>query len=470
MFPPTHHRPASLIAITLFCLAATGCVPKNWIVWSPDQKTAAVLSNQGLQLTQNNGKLSPVLIPNAIAATWSPDGAQLLVSETEEVIWFDDLRKNIADQQLTEILEVGQIVHHLTQSPKLDSTFLVVSDLIEKLQLTDAARAAVALYLQDELEQEAPKGLLKQDINIPTVNLVHYRLYHFTGRGAKGQLEPAYTLASNLFDRDTFHHPRFSPDGRAVAYLAGIDTSEHNALWISETKESAAAEVLADRAVAFAWAPDSKRLAWFEPVDNNDVTVMIKARAVRDAADNLRPVGPTVDMAGLVAGNTQFLHVLPDNQILFAATPIELPISANNFQAKTDLYRLDPENNFAISPVIDPSQSGPNFTRITAFSVSPNGKRLAYVDNEGRAGLIDLANGAHTVLQADKINGTSIALIPAWRGNNELTVVLDNPEKRIGGPAGAVTLWKDGAATQVLGADWPRAAFKSRLGEQNKLK
>ena len=109
-------RNASFIAVTIACLLATGCVPKNWIVWSPDGKTAAVLSDDGLQLAQPNGKISPVLNPTAVAATWSPNGKQLLVSETEEIIWFDTIRQSVADQQLTQILEIGQIVHHLSES------------------------------------------------------------------------------------------------------------------------------------------------------------------------------------------------------------------------------------------------------------------------------------------------------------------------------------------------------------------
>ncbi|MHC4994809.1 MAG: hypothetical protein ACYTGQ_07100 [Planctomycetota bacterium] len=463
-------RYTTILAVVIACLVITGCVPKNWIVWAPDGKTAAVLSDDGLQLMQPNGKMSPVLLPNAVAVTWSPDGKQLLVSETEEVIWFDDIRKSISDKQFTEIIEVGRLVHHIPKSPDLDNTYLIVSELVDKLKLSDTARSAVALYLQDELEQKIPQGLLKKDVNIPSVRLIHYRLYDFIGAGRSGKLEPNHVMASNLFDRDTFPHPRFSPDGRSVAYLAGIDTSGQNALWVTEPVDGAAAEVIADRAVAFAWAPDSKRLAYFEPVEDSDAMVLLKTRNVRDAADALRPTGKPVDVAGLVTGNTQFLEVLPDNQILFAAPPIELPITVADFKSENRLFRLDPEQKFALEQVLEPSLGGPRFERLTAFSISPNGDRLAYVDNEGRAGVIELKTGAHTAIQTEKLEGVSIALIPAWRGNKELTVMRANPENRIGATAGQVVRWRDGATQTVLGADWPRDPFKSRLGQKTKLK
>lgn len=462
----------TLILATAFTfLISTGCVPKNWIAWAPNGQTAALITDDGLQLMSPTGQLSQILIPNATTATWSPNGKQLLVSQTQEVIWFKDIQSSVSDPQFTALLNTGKIIHHLTNSPDLDSPYLLLTQIIEEFKLTDNARAALALYLQDEFDQEIPSGLIKQNVAIPTAKLLHYKLYDYI----EGQLTPSTTrpsVASTLLNTDTHQPPRFSPDGKSIAYLAPADGTASNALWITNIHDNSAIEsLIVPKAVAFDWTPDSKSLAYMEPLDTNPAFVALRAKQVRDANGDV-PNNPQVtEIAGLLTANAQFLRVLPDGQIVFLATPLNLPLPSNDFKPTHQFYQADPKEADLITQITGhPGQNSPQLTRITDASLSPDSARIAYVDNEGRAGIIQIKNGKHTPLQTEKLQGVSTALVPAWRNRHQLTFVQRHPKRGLDRPDGRVVLWSKGEIQSVLSDTWDRDTFASRLGRQTTAK
>ncbi|MBI4328035.1 MAG: hypothetical protein HY674_22620, partial [Chloroflexi bacterium] len=60
-----------------------GCLPDEFIWWSPDSQTAAVRATDGLRLAGANGRLSAVILPGEIqSAAWLPDGSSLVVSRS----------------------------------------------------------------------------------------------------------------------------------------------------------------------------------------------------------------------------------------------------------------------------------------------------------------------------------------------------------------------------------------------------
>ena len=82
-----HTLPLSMAAMVLLL---GGCLPDEFIWWSPEGQTAAVRTSKGLRLAGTNGQLSAVILPGEIqSATWLPDGSSLVVSRSFKLTNWD---------------------------------------------------------------------------------------------------------------------------------------------------------------------------------------------------------------------------------------------------------------------------------------------------------------------------------------------------------------------------------------------
>jgi len=68
-----------LLAVLLALLLLGGCYQKRF-QWSPDGKRVALITNDGLYLSDAEGKLSELLLPAVKTAAWFSDSQRLAVS------------------------------------------------------------------------------------------------------------------------------------------------------------------------------------------------------------------------------------------------------------------------------------------------------------------------------------------------------------------------------------------------------
>src|SRR6185295_10991260 len=79
-------------AILLFTLLLTGCIPER-VVWSPDGTRAAVIGDDGLHISDVDGKLSPLLVPSVKRVSWFPDSKHVVAIYSVELKNWQEMEK-----------------------------------------------------------------------------------------------------------------------------------------------------------------------------------------------------------------------------------------------------------------------------------------------------------------------------------------------------------------------------------------
>src|SRR3954466_702369 len=69
---------AIYVMCLLLALVLNGCIPER-VVWSPDGTRALVLGDDGLHISDADGKLAPVILKDVPRTAWLPDGKGFLV-------------------------------------------------------------------------------------------------------------------------------------------------------------------------------------------------------------------------------------------------------------------------------------------------------------------------------------------------------------------------------------------------------
>jgi len=90
------------------------------------------------------------------------------------------------------------------------------------------------------------------------------------------------------------------------------------------------------------------------------------------------------------------------------------------------------------------------------YEPSPDGKRIAILNEEGAVAILTLATGAVETVQA--AGSDDIVSAPVWRSAGELCFISTTTN---GQPA-QVVLWNNGT-NKVLSATWPAEARKGFL-------
>jgi hypothetical protein len=454
------------LALAATALLLGGCLPEEFIWWSPTGQVAAVRTPDGLRLTGTNGQLSAVILPGEIqSAAWLPDGSSLVVSRAFKLTNWTAIEKLIPREEAVATMQMARAVPDLlkagllasggswddlvdkflkplgmTESPALEPAFFcALSRHREQIVAAIAGFTNVAA-LQAELVSAETNGLSVCEISILPMR---------SGR-ATGQPRALIRSVRPLLDIV------LSPHDPILAFRTGDGALK------AMTLDGGSSLVVAGEGVASAaWSADGRALIHVV-MGKSDKWGEIRSRTVvKDSGELLQsaPQAETLAMAAFAFGASTRLSVLPDGRLLFASVPITLPARAASINPGAQFFLLDPGRSNA-APVAVRIKEGSLPDDLSAFAPSPDGRFVA-VGESGTdvVAVLELATGKVKII-SPLHGGWKSHTIPAWRNPRELTFAAP-PSDSATRPE--LILWQTGAPQRVLSKDWPDGVVKPWL-------
>jgi Tol biopolymer transport system component len=423
----------------------TGCVPEA-IVWSSDGSHAVVSTVNGSYLINERGDsarieeirfggigfmLSPV--------AWIPGQKSFVAFNRHEFKSWDELKEDLSPEKVAAITEMGKkILERLeTYEGSLENYKSGLSaDRADLLAAWMYARDVDPGRLEARLQAIDPNNSLWPIIR--DMKASRSSLDLFTVHGMKAtRTRPVFSAREHVI---TF---RISADAKRIALVTEkpsipdptvqqIANGEltHNQLVVRGLEEKSP-EVVVDTIVGFwpAWSADSQSLFYFHaeaPIDRNSRGILGAMNQTRlSSAEGPLVVAETQPLVDVVFPLFSKIQVLPTGQVLFAAVEKQLPAVANQGSEENGyLYLVDPKApaQFTRLNLRELDEKTQQAFVAGSYAVSPDGRQLAFGDDDRRSGVIDLHDGTIDWVQSTTMpSGMGFdGVCPAWRTDDEI--------------------------------------------------
>jgi hypothetical protein len=390
------------IAAASLLILATGCSQQR-VVWSPDGNKAAILSDDGLYLSDANGKLSGLLVSNTVMAEWFSDSRRLaLIRKLKFENW-------------------AELQPHLRAENR---------EFVQKSQIT----------------QNTFNGHEGQE------NIDLYELY--VGTIGNNQI----TLGPALIQTQQQPQPlgiRVSPTQTAIALVTDVGQRDESRLWIVAADGSAAAKIVSDDAATHPdWTKDGRSLVYInatgEKKGSDDLLLgSLVRRQVLNAAGAVEIQTAHEDLAGMLFASFLGVRCFDDGRILFVALDVQLPATTDDMPGRPQIFAWDPRHKATLTRMI-PRNALDQTPDINFFDISPDEKSLLISGEKGAVKVLSLAEGKLTEIEGAGDNDAPS--LPSWRGD-EVCYMTPSPTNSAN-HKWDVALWKDGT-NRVISANWP---------------
>lgn len=454
------------LALAAAALLFTGCLPEEFIWWSPDGQTAAIRASDGLRLASTNGRLSEVVLTGDIhSAAWLPDGSNLLVSRSFRLTNWAAAAQLIPADEAAATLQMARAVPDLLKAgltasggswADLTSTFIEPLGITDSTALEPAWNCAV-LALGPQLLAVAAAftnaaELTAEVRSAQTNGIAVHELAVLTLRNGRPAGEPRSLVRSLR----PLVNPLLCPRYPILSYQTGDGVLKALTL---DGKRSLL--VAPDHTVASAWSADGRSLFHIEMTKSDKIGEIRSGAVLNDIGQLLQdpPKTETLALAVFASEAAPRLAVLPNGRILFATVPVSLPTPASGLSPRAQFFLLDPAQPSApVQPVKITEGTLPD--DLSAFALSPDGRHVAVVEgNTDAVAVLELATGEVRIISSAH-PGCKSRLIPAWRTAAELSFAgLPSPAA----PRPELILWRPDAPTRLLSPDWPEFILKPWL-------
>lgn len=435
---------AKMLVSTLFLVLA-GCVTQR-IVWSPDGKQAAVLTDEGLYLCDADGEISGLLLPDVTTVAWFKDSRRLAVDRSLSCTNWHGLAAVLNPQSQESIRRAATELLAKLRKGNRDEVLEAEHRSEEKPFF------ARLLYLRDEGGDAAHKLLegakelkdLKVDVSTLAVAQV-----------SNGVLDVGPILAAEI---GGIVEIRISPNGAAIAYTA------EDGLSVVTIGGGEPARLVAGMAAAYPdWSPDGNSLVYITTATTNstdDIKLgVLTRRCVLNERGQVEIQSAKDDLAGLLFNDQARVRCLRDGRILFASEEWRLPVTTNDLPQRQQLFALDPERQSTLTPLVPRGTQEMLPANLSCFEVSPDEKRVAVGGDKSSVAVFTLASGNVELVQ--DATDTDLKSIPCWRSASELCYIAIQSSNTNQHKA-EVALWENGK-TRVISRTWPAPARKGVL-------
>lgn len=442
-------------------LLLAGCLEKN-ILWSPDGRRAVVFAQEGLYLTDGDGRLSSLLAPGAYRAAWLGDSRQLVIARRIRAGTWDEAARLLGAERAGQLAAI--IEEQWQKSPTDTLAWL-------RTQKTEKAETALwQIYLRDrqgadvraQLDPEAWKAWRSVQVEAHVLAVAKI----------EGEaLEWGATLFGGVGEIEEI---RVAAGDRAVAFVATPgyalpgQADDELQLWVARMGGSAA-ELIAARVAAYPdWTADGRDLAYVQANSGAERDQLrlgtLVQRPVFDAAGDWIEKSELRELAGFLFSDRVRVRCLRDGRILFNGVELSLPIAAEDFgETREQLFALDPARQATLVRLV-PRKREANLPKSLAFfEVSPDEKQVLFGDFNGAVAVLTLASGEVEEVQdaaKDNLQGQ-----PVWRAAGEFSYtrrVADRAAVRK-----AEIVLRTGGKDRVISAGWPDD-FVNRLFSEKK--
>lgn len=436
----------------MLVLMLAGCLHER-LTWSPDGRQAAVITLDGLYLTDAAGTLSPLLLPGAYRAAWCPDSRRLVVARKRELKTFQDLATLLGPVRTQALIDKAEAVWQPWKRKP-------VGDEKTPDFKIDRDSGAVALYLREHHRERLRERFADHWKDIESATAEWHTLS--VVRVAPGLLEPEVTLQEGLCE---FTQILPAPSGSAVAWVApvelGADSDPSLHLWLTPINGQKSPVVVARHVAGFPdWAADGRSLVVLRSTGRapggDDLRLgSLTTYPVLSAEGQLLAESKGEDLAGLIFNDTSRIRGLRDGRVLFNATAFALPmVVSEDPPLRDEFFVVDPMTR-RITRLLAPGVLDLLPKSLAQVEVSPDEAHLLVSDDSGKVWLLTLADARVEVICAGFGKGDSIA--PAWRAPGDFTY------RKPGGLRNDL-IQRSGGKETVLSRTWP-AEVLARLVE-----
>ena len=446
-------RSRLLLAGALVALA--GCYTQQHIVWSPDGRSAAVITSDGLCLCDTQGNLSGLLRSNVTTVAWFSDSRRLAIGGSEPCTRWDQLASALPRETQENLRRgAGQLLEKLKKADAAEV-------LTNEMSRSEVLLKARLLCLRDAYGDDATKALT----HLPDQDLVKNLKVEVgtltVARVVEGRLETGPVLAAQLGPVTDI---RLSPDNTHIAYTILEDGPAQ--LWVVSASGDQPAQMVSGYATLYAdWSPDGKSLMYIALANTNSTgddalkLASLTRQRVVDEQGCLQVQPAKEELVGMLFNDQARVRCLKDGRILFASEEWRLPAATKDLPQRQQLFCLDPERQCTLTALVPLSVQDALPASLTYFEVSPDEKRVAIGDDKSAVAIFALATGEVTVVQPR--TDTDLKSIPAWRSSTQLCyiAVQDAGTNR---HKVEVALWQPGQ-TNILSQNWPEPARKGWL-------
>ncbi len=478
----------------VLAVALAGCFPEERVWWSPQGDRAVVRVRDRLHLMSADGTLSASLLGGAsvkdwiaLTLSWLPDGSGFVCGRSRKVAGWEATKKLIRADEVKRIEDSLPAV-----MPALEAVIALNKDLSGFEALVSSApnqqRAVLAAGARvlfetrrgevervlrklgegEKIIAELAGGAAEFEVHELCVVRLDERV------GAEPQSLVCMLLSAPLM-------PRMSPRHAALAFLElRDDADEVIDLKVMSLDGKASLTVEQDVSTgAFDWMPDGRALVFTRSMGKGDDSIQSIRRIIAlqengalmkprhdaqpdgsqlkvEAPDRL-PEAETLALAIMPAHPT--LRALPDGRVLFASQPVTLPAAGAGPELAPRLYLIAKDGG-AVTAI--PTAPGDLPADLNFFVASPDGKRIAVVEEGTDAlAIVEVSNGRTEIISAPH-PGWHCETVPSWKSTTELAfAALDEKTK-----TPRMMLWRAGGGVRNITAQWPADAASDWLTER----
>ncbi len=463
-----------LIVYSAMVLLA-GCFPEDTLDWSADGSVGLLRTNSALCLVDGQtGKLTPIQAEGVMP--WpgiSRDGSQIAYSS-------EALCSTLAEGLSTLPVSQRRMIENDAQSlrDKILSNALTVTDFNSipddmfgrsnaynawaVRTLCENADETLARKLGDKLVQQGRRSTLEccQLVTVSRANPNHKTI----------------VLTSVL----PIYCPRFSPDGKYLAYLAFHgEKLEQAHLFVASLQQTMPAVHVASRvALGFDWRKDSQAIAYLQQEASDAILGVIFEQQISDSngrlieeistdasADPLEMhhgTGQTKQLVGTLFDPEAKVAYGVGERLFFSSVSGRIPTS--DLDEPTYMLFCYDFVTGAVTDVLPAEAPAYVGQTVNFFSLSPDGQRVLLPMPKNRFAIYELGTKSPDVpiLEAEQFGEDAPKFLPSWRGNDRVSCLVSEQSHFLTSDKGqphprkeVVMLDATGNYQSTLSADWP---------------
>jgi hypothetical protein len=448
-----------LLACAVLATLVTACGHRSpatrRIVWSPDGSAAAVITAEGLYLSDSSGVLTPLVARDVYDLAWLDEPGHLILARSITVTSLATLDVALEPERSAEIAKLGEAI---VQQARLPGGALPLEDrlvaVLEAVSGSWSGLPGVVLYLR-ETHPNLLADLLTDEENDEddddrSVTLHELRLARIGG----GRLE----LGDAIY-RDVARvlQIRPAPGGRAVAWVTGNERGfldfgpGAQAIFVALTASRVPVLRIPPEARSPVWSRDGRSIVYLAASQSENGTLLgeLSERQIFDNRGQLQPEGDHRVLAMLLMDQRNALLSLPDGRVLFEAVAGQLPAT----EVASDRLAFVFERGRTLTPLAVLMEGGQpahpaGFAALTA--ASPDGTQVLLA-GANAVGVLTVADGGIEWLPQGVTGFDNPQMtLPAWRAPGEFTYV-----KNEGGRNELIL--RRGRSEVILSRHWPDA-------------
>lgn len=414
-----------------------GCFPEDSLDWSADGSVGLLRTNEALYLVNGQtGELTLIEAENV--APWpdiSRDGNWIVYSTEATCATLAEGRRALPASQVKMIENDAKSMRE-----KILSGAVTVTDFNATSQgafgYSDPYRSWVIRTMCENADEALARELGDQLLQQGRELALECSRLIVVSRADLSDKKIVTTSALGLLS------PRFSPDGRYVAYLTtGRQDDDQAHLFVAWPQQNISAVHVASRvALGFAWRPDSQAIAYSQQEADNAIVAVIFEQQICDDDGKLlaeistdasvnplemhRSTGPTKQLVGTLFEQLMRVEYGVGERLFFSSASAHIPLS-NIDEPKYLLFCYDFITG-AVANVLPPNVSGHVGSTVNFFSLSPDGRRVLLPMEKNRFAIFELGADSPNmpIPEAEEFGQSLPTLVPRWKGNDHISCLV----------------------------------------------